>query len=270
MPELPEVEITRRGIAPALLGRRVTAARVREPRLRYPVDRTLAQELAGRCLHAVRRRGKYLLLEFDGGTLLIHLGMSGSLRLVPSGTAAARHEHLDIEFGTTALRLRDPRRFGAVIWETGDIDAHPLIARLGIEPLDATLDAEWLYRASRGRSLPVKQFLMDASVIVGIGNIYASESLFRAGLRPTRAAGRLTRAHCARLVGAIRDTLDAALAAGGSSLRDFVHSDGSAGYFQQSYYAYGRAGEPCRVCAQPIRAIRQGQRSTFYCAHCQL
>lgn len=269
MPELPEVETTRRGLLPDLAGRRIDGLVVRQRRLRYPVPRNLSGLIAGQTLQDIDRRGKYLLFRFARGTLIVHLGMSGSLRLVGAAEAPGRHDHLDIVFGPSALRLRDPRRFGAVLWAAGDAAAHPLIAPLGIEPLTEAFDGAWLHAATRGRATPVKLLLMDSHRIVGVGNIYASESLFRAGIDPRTPAGRLSRARCARLAEAVKATLAAAIAAGGSSLRDFIHSDGSSGWFQQQHLVYDRAGQPCRRCGSPIRALRMGQRATFRCPRCQ-
>ena len=268
MPELPEVETTRRGIAPELTGHRVTGAVIRNGRLRHPIPPDLEALLAGQRLEAVERRAKYLLFHFERGSLLVHLGMSGSLRIVPVGLTPEKHDHLDIVFGPRALRLRDPRRFGLVLWQAGDAP-HPLLAHLGIEPLSDAFDGRWLYRASRGRKTPVKLFVMDAAQVVGIGNIYASESLFRAGIDPTLPVGELGPRRCTRLAACIRETLQDALAAGGSTLRDFVGSNGAPGYFQQQYFVYGRDGEPCRQCATPIRKRIMGQRATFFCARCQ-
>jgi formamidopyrimidine-DNA glycosylase len=269
MPELPEVEVTRLGLLPCLVEECVERVEVRSPTLRYPVPADLESSLKGRKLRDIRRRGKYLLFDFRPGTLIVHLGMSGSLRLVPLGTVAARHDHLDLVFRTHALRLHDPRRFGVVLWHLGDAAEHPLIAPLGLEPFSDDLTPEWLVRAVHRRRAPIKQILMDSHTLVGIGNIYASESLFHARIRPLTAGDRLGRQRCARLIAAIRSTLEAAVEAGGSTLRDFARSDGSPGYFQQHYFVYDRAGEPCRVCGTPIRALRLGQRSTFYCPRCQ-
>ena len=269
MPELPEVEITRRGIAPHLLGRVVGALRVRQPHLRYPVPADLARHVVGQAVLAVRRRAKYLLLDFAGGSLLIHLGMSGSLRIVAADLPPGRHDHFDLVVGGEALRLRDPRRFGAVLWLAPPAEAHPLLARLGLEPLGEGFDGAALHALCRGRTTPIKLLIMDGHLLVGVGNIYASESLFRAAIHPRTPAGRLSAARCARLAVCLRATLLDALAAGGSSLRDFVHSDGSSGYFQQQYGVYGREGLPCRGCGRPIRRIVMGQRATFYCPHCQ-
>ena len=273
MPELPEVEVTRRGIAPVLTGNRVSGVIVRTPALRYPLPPDLQRTLAGSRLTEVSRRGKYLLLDFGHGHLLIHLGMSGSLRLVPATLAAEKHDHFDLVFAvkgkSVALRLRDPRRFGAILWLQGDPLTHPLLAVLGVEPLTEEFGAAWLRKELAALSAAIKPTLMDSHRVVGIGNIYASESLFRAGIDPRTAAGRISLKRLERLVPAIKATLTAAIAAGGSSLRDFIHSDGSSGYFQQQYFVYGRSGEPCRVCGRPIRELRQGQRATFFCPGCQ-
>ncbi len=273
MPELPEVEVTCRGIAPALVGSRVFAVTARVPALRYPLPTNLNHVLSGRHLISVSRRGKYLLLDFGNGHLLIHLGMSGSLRLVSASLPAEKHDHLDLIFSIRgrkrALRLRDPRRFGAVLWLDRDPMAHPLLAVLGIEPLADEFSAAWLKNEFAGLAAAIKPTLMDSHRVVGIGNIYASESLFRAGIDPRAAAGRISLKRLERLVPAIKETLTAAIEAGGSSLRDFIHSDGSSGYFQQQYFVYGRSGEPCHVCGRPIRELRQGQRASFFCAGCQ-
>ena len=270
MPELPEVEITRRGIAPAITDRVLTGVVVRNPRLRWPVPRRLQSLVTGKTIRSVQRRAKYLLLEVAGGWLILHLGMSGSLRIVKTGEPAGVHDHVDLQFADHALRLRDPRRFGALLWHPGNnVLAHPVLAHLGVEPLEAAFSGSVLHAASRGRRSAVKVLLMDHTVVVGVGNIYANESLFRAGIRPGTQAGRVSLARFDRLALEVRKTLEAALKAGGSSLRDFVHSDGSSGYFQQQYFVYGRSGEACRVCSQPIRVTRMGQRSTFYCASCQ-
>ena len=273
MPELPEVEVTRRGIAPVLTGGRVAGVVARVPALRYPLPQDLQRTLGGCRLAAVKRRGKYLLLDFGHGHLLIHLGMSGSLRLVPAALAAEKHDHFDLIFTIKrkplALRLRDPRRFGAVLWLAGDPLAHPLLAVLGVEPLTDAFNAAWLQSELAGLAAAIKPTLMDSHRVVGIGNIYASESLFRAGIDPRTAAGRISPKRLQRLVPAIKTTLAAAIDAGGSSLRDFMRSDGSSGYFQQQYFVYGRGGEPCHVCGRSIRELRQGQRATFFCACCQ-
>lgn len=270
MPELPEVETTRRGLEPRILHQHIRGVKVRNPALRWSVVPDLGQQVTGTRVEAVTRRGKYLLLRCGRGTLIIHLGMSGSLRLVPAAEAPDRHEHFDLELENgLALRLKDPRRFGAVIWEAGDPARHPLLAHLGPEPLSPSFSAGWLYRNTRSRSAAIKQALMDSRLVVGVGNIYASEALFRAGINPRMPARRIGLARCEALVKAIRKTLQLAIRAGGSSLRDFVNSDGELGYFQLKHLVYGREGQPCRVCGTPIRAIRQGHRSTFYCSNCQ-
>ena len=269
MPELPEVETVRLGLSPHLRGRRILGARLRETRLRWPVDADLAARLRDRTIVELSRRGKYLLLRLDRGWLICHLGMSGSLRLVDADAAPEKHDHIDLllEHGL-ALRYCDPRRFGAMLW-SADALAHPLLAHLGIEPLGDDFDGARLYALCRGRTISIKTLLMDARVLVGVGNIYANESLFHAGIDPRLAAGRLTRPRCARLADAIRDTLTRAIAAGGSTLRDFVDGAGRPGYFQQTYFVYGRTGQPCLNCGAPIRHATQNARSTFFCPRCQ-
>lgn len=270
MPELPEVETTRRGVAPLLHGRTVSAVTVHEHRLRRPVPRDLAARLTGARLRDVERRAKYLLFAFDRGTLIVHLGMSGSLRVLPPGTPRQTHDHVDVEFdGAQVLRLRDPRRFGLVLWAGDAPLAHPLLSHLGPEPFDPAFDADWLYARSRGRSLAVKNFIMDGHTVVGVGNIYASESLFRAGIHPSRPAGRVSRARYETLAGHVRAVLGEAIEAGGTTLRDFVAEDGKPGYFSHHLAVYGRAGEPCPGCGAPLRSRVIGQRSSFFCARCQ-
>ncbi len=270
MPELPEVETTLRGIAPHLSQRRVADVVVRHPKLRWPIPKDLPNLLRGHVIRGLRRRAKYLLIEFEHGTLILHLGMSGSLRIQQPGTQAEKHDHFDLVLeGGQLMRLRDPRRFGAVLWHTGDIAEHPLLAALGPEPLGPDFNGEYLHLATRSRSAAIKMTIMDSHLVVGVGNIYANESLFRTGIRPQLAANKLSLPRCRRLAQNIIEVLLEAITQGGSTLRDFVHSDGSSGYFQQSYFVYGRTGEPCRVCGSIIRQIRQGQRSTFYCPACQ-
>jgi len=269
MPELPEVEITRRGIEPHVLGRQITSFVVREARLRWPVQDSLATTLAHLRVEAVRRRAKYLILDLGKGCLIIHLGMSGSLRVLKSDEKALAHDHVDIVFGNTLLRFRDPRRFGCVIWQPGEAEQHPLLRHLGVEPLGLEFSGDYLHQATRNRKVAIKQLLMNQAVVVGVGNIYASESLFRAGIRPQTRSGRLGRERCDALAKAVVETLQDALRAGGSSLRDYVQSNGEQGYFQLQALVYDRTGAQCRHCSTPIRELRQGQRSTFYCPRCQ-
>ena len=270
MPELPEVETTRRGVAPRVVGRRIAAVTVYDRRLRWPVPDDLARTLRGRTIERVDRRSKYLLFRAGDGTLLVHLGMTGSLRVHTTAPPRRTHDHLDIRLDDgTLLRYHDPRRFGAVLWVAGHGDAHPLLRKLGVEPFDDAFTADALWRATRGRRAAIKLALMDNGLVVGVGNIYANEALFRAGIRPTTAAGRLSRPRLARLVDAVRDVLADAIAKGGSTLRDYVDSTGEPGYFQLDYNVYGRDGEPCRACGTSVRLTRQGQRATFYCPACQ-
>lgn len=268
MPELPEVETVRRGIAPHLVGRRVSAVTLRNGALRRPVTPALPALLTGRTLLAVDRRAKYLLLRFDNGTLIIHLGMSGSLRVCTPSQPAGRHDHADLDFGGLVLRYRDPRRFGLLLWHEGPTQACTLLAGLGIEPLGDELDGAWLHAATRRRT-PIKPLLMDGRILVGIGNIYASESLFRARIDPRTPAERLGPARCARLATAIRQTLLEAIEAGGSTLRDFIGGDGEPGYFQHRHAVYGREGAPCPRCGKAVRRIVMAQRATYFCAGCQ-
>ena len=283
MPELPEVEVTRRGIEPGVVGRTIDAVVVRQGDLRRPVPPMLAALLVGLTVVTVRRRGKFILIDCSepattsrAGTLLIHLGMTGTLRVMPLGTPVRTHDHVDLVLGDRVLRFNDPRRFGLVLWHPsadGPVLDSPPFRKLGIEPFSDGFDAgrggHLLHRLSRGRSLAVKPFLLAGEAVVGVGNIYASESLFRARIHPRTAAGRISLVRYVTLAAAIRDTLAAAIEKGGSTLRDFVGADGASGYFQLDYFVYDRTGEPCRVCGTPIRAIRQGQRSTFYCPTCQ-
>jgi len=274
MPELPEVEVSRQGLLPHLCGQRILTAVVRTPRLRNEIPADLAARVAGLRLQTIARRGKYLLFDCEnrsgGGWLILHLGMSGSLRLVEPGVPAGRHDHFDLVFADTVLRLRDPRRFGVLSWHEGsEVEGHPLLAVLGVEPLSATFSGDWLYAATRRRRAPIKPVLMDAHLLVGVGNIYAAESLFRAGISPLRGADRISIARYRILVAAIRSTLEAAIAAGGSSVRDYVHSDGGAGCFQLACAVYDRQGAPCPNCSAPVRSIRQAGRSTYYCPRCQ-
>ena len=269
MPELPEVEITRRGIEPHILGKRVTSVVVREPRMRWPVPPRLGKTLSQLTVQKVRRRAKYLILEMGTGSLIIHLGMSGSLRVLGTAQPPRMHDHVDIVFGQQLLRLRDPRRFGCVLWQSGEAERHPLLRDLGVEPLGPEFSGDCLYRATRQRKTPIKLLLMNQAVVVGVGNIYASESLFHAAIRPTTPAWRLSRLRCDALAKAVVQTLQNSLDAGGTTLRDYVQSNGEPGYFQKLTFVYGRTGSPCRTCSTPIKETRQGQRSTFYCPNCQ-
>jgi len=269
MPELPEVETTRLGLLP-LVGRTVGKVILRNSSLRWPIPQHLAETLPGQQLHDLKRRAKYILAGFDTGTLILHLGMSGRICLLQQDEPAQKHDHFEIHFTDgRILRLRDPRRFGAVLWVEGDAGEHVLLRALGPEPLEREFDGAWLYRSMRNRKAPIKNAIMDSSVVVGVGNIYASEALFRAGINPRTPANRLSKLRSQRLAEEIRLTLQDALKAGGSSFRDFFGADGNPGYFQQQYFVYGRTGQPCRKCGAAIKSIRLGQRSTFYCAHCQ-
>jgi formamidopyrimidine-DNA glycosylase len=270
VPELPEVETTRRGIRSALRGRRITAMVLRDPRLRWPVDPGLVGVLPGQRVIDVRRRAKYLLIELEQGTLIAHLGMSGSLRVLKTDAPRLTHDHYDLvlEDGR-CLRFNDPRRFGCLLWVTGDPAEHRLLAALGPEPLEAGFDAAYLFGRARGRKIAIKPFLMDQRVVVGVGNIYASEALFRAGIGPRRAAGRVTRVQFEKLVEAVRAVLGEAIRQGGTTLRDYVSAEGTPGYFRQKLFVYERGGEACRRCGTPVRQIVQGQRSTYFCPQCQ-
>ncbi|QGW21619.1 bifunctional DNA-formamidopyrimidine glycosylase/DNA-(apurinic or apyrimidinic site) lyase [Stutzerimonas degradans] len=269
MPELPEVETTRRGIAPHLVGQRVSRVIVRERRLRWPIPEDLDVRLSGQRIEAVERRAKYLLIRFEAGTLIAHLGMSGSLRLVEGALPAAKHEHVDLllESGQ-ALRYTDPRRFGALLWSDDPL-SHVLLASLGPEPLSEAFDGERLFQLSRGRSMAVKPFIMDNAVVVGVGNIYASEALFAAGIDPRRPAGGISRSRYLKLADEIKRILALAIERGGTTLRDFVGGDGKPGYFQQELFVYGRGGEFCKHCGTTLREVRLGQRASVYCSRCQ-
>ncbi|MEO0996340.1 MAG: bifunctional DNA-formamidopyrimidine glycosylase/DNA-(apurinic or apyrimidinic site) lyase [Pseudomonadota bacterium] len=269
MPELPEVETTRRGIMPYARGQTIRAVTVREPRLRWPVPRELATQLSGATIRTVQRRAKYLVFRTSAGAMLLHLGMSGSLRIVDADTPIKKHDHLDIALGSGRLiRFHDPRRFGSVHL-TDDTDTHPLLASLGPEPLGDAFDGNHLHAQSRGRRVAVKVFIMNARVVVGVGNIYASEALHLAGIHPRRAAGRIGPARYQRLADAIHETLTAAIAVGGTTLRDFYGGDGEPGYFRQCLHVYERDGEPCRRCGGTVRREVLGQRASYYCPGCQ-
>jgi formamidopyrimidine-DNA glycosylase len=281
MPELPEVETTRLGLLPKVRGTRIEAVTIRDRRLRWPIQRNLSHKLGGKTVVDIERRGKYLLWDCRSadspdthrGYLLSHLGMSGSLRLLDFGDtclAPQKHDHLDIGFDNgVTVRYTDPRRFGAMLWIEGSVPTHPLLDGLGPEPLSNRFSGSHLYAAAGGRSVSIKEFIMNSRVVVGVGNIYASESLFRAGIHPRRAAGKVSRQRLFRLADAIKYTLQKAILAGGSSLKDYVQASGELGYFQVNASVYDREGLPCRVCKTAIRGIRQGQRSTYFCPKCQ-
>jgi len=270
MPELPEVETTRRGLDPHVTGRRIVALTVHEPRLRWRVPDDLPAKLANQRVTGTARRAKYLLINVESGTLLVHLGMSGSLRVLPAGTPRTTHDHYDLllDSGRT-LRFNDPRLFGSLHYTSDDPRQHPLLARLAPEPFDREFDAQYLWRITRRRKASIKQVLMNSRLVVGVGNIYASEALFRARIRPRRRAQSLTRQETARLVKAVRAVLSLAIRVGGTTLRDYVGADGEPGYFRQKLYVYERAGKACRVCSAPVRQLTQQGRSTYYCPGCQ-
>ncbi|MEO8779745.1 MAG: bifunctional DNA-formamidopyrimidine glycosylase/DNA-(apurinic or apyrimidinic site) lyase [Rhodanobacter sp.] len=274
MPELPEVETTRRGIAPYLIGRRVTGVILRRPDLRWPIPVEVSELLPGQRIDAVERRAKYLLLHTAVGSALLHLGMSGVLRVLPPDTPVGKHDHVDVALerkgadGPRILRFTDPRRFGCLLWQAPG-ETHELLAKLGPEPLTESFDGDLLWRRSRNRSAAVKLFLMDNAIVVGVGNIYASEALFAAGIDPRRTAGAVSRARYARLAMEVKRILAWAIERGGTTLRDYLSPDGSPGYFFRELFVYGRDGEACRVCGTSIRHATLGQRSTFWCPHCQ-
>jgi formamidopyrimidine-DNA glycosylase len=270
MPELPEVETTRRGLEPHVLGGRICDVVVRNASLRWPVPRDLRRRLKGQEITAIRRRGKYLLFDCPKGHLLVHLGMSGKLSYLPEASPPRLHDHVDVRFeGRGTMRYTDPRRFGAMLWLESPAEAHALLKGLGLEPLDPGFNGEALRERARGRSVSIKQFLMNGRIVTGVGNIYASEALFEAGVRPTRRTGSVSAERWERVARAVRSTLDRAIVAGGTTLRDFASADGRPGYFQQEFAVYGREGQPCLRCRTPIRMIRQGQRATYYCPRCQ-
>ncbi|MCI4569218.1 bifunctional DNA-formamidopyrimidine glycosylase/DNA-(apurinic or apyrimidinic site) lyase [Lysobacter sp. CFH 32150] len=284
MPELPEVETTRRGLAPHLEGRRVRAVTLRRPDLRWPIPPEISALLPGQRIEAVRRRAKYLLLDTQAGSALLHLGMSGSLRVLPPATPLDAHDHVDIALSSNrVLRFNDPRRFGCLLWQPPG-ETHELLRELGPEPLadgfdgaafggatfnGATFNGDYLFERSRGRKAPVKTFLMDQKIVVGVGNIYAAEALFAAGISPLRAAGRVSRERYVRLATAVQDILAYAITRGGTTLRDFISPDGAPGYFELELLAYGRGGEPCPRCRRPLQQAMIGQRATVWCGHCQ-
>lgn len=269
MPELPEVETTRRGIAPHVTGYRITGVVLRRPDVRWPIPDAIREELPGQRIEAVRRRAKYLLLDVQTGSAILHLGMSGSLRVLAPETPVKAHDHVDIALDSgRVLRFTDPRRFGALLWQPAG-ETHELLRGLGPEPLSEDFDADHLARRFARRAAPVKHVLMDQRIVVGVGNIYAAEALFRAGIHPARAAGKIGAARIERLVDAIKAILGYAIQRGGTTLRDFISPDGEPGYFEQELFVYGRAGLPCKVCGTTLRAADWGQRATVYCPKCQ-
>ncbi len=269
MPELPEVETTRQGILPFTQGKRISRVIVREPRLRWPVDPDLNTHLSQNIVRQLSRRGKYLLFQFDHGCLLVHLGMSGSLRIEKASSSPRKHDHVDIVIGQDCLRFHDPRRFGSMVWTEQPPLEHSLLAKLGPEPLSEDFTGDYLFSKSRKRSKAVKEWLMDSHMVVGVGNIYANESLFEAGIHPTKAAGRLSKAQCDDLAAIIKRVLQRSITQGGTTLRDFVGGDGQPGYFKQQLLVYGRGGEACTQCQKPLKEIRQNNRATVYCTRCQ-
>ncbi len=269
MPELPEVETSRRGIAPWMEGQKIRSVIVRDRRLRWPVPDGIEAKLSGQTIQALHRRGKYLLFDTDIGTAMLHLGMSGSVRIINDNEPAAKHDHIDIRLASgKSMRFRDPRRFGSFLW-TENAHDHPLLRNLGPEPLSEAFDGDYLWQTARGRRVSVKQFIMNSAVVVGVGNIYASESLFAARIHPKRRSDRISMQRMQRLVESIKSILERAIAAGGTTLRDFHGSDGEPGYFQLTLDVYGRAGEACNNCKAPLTMVVLGQRSTFYCKTCQ-
>lgn len=270
MPELPEVEVTRRGIEPYLVQQNIVDIIIRNPYLRWPITDNLKKELTGLKIYTVTRRGKYLLINCGKGTLILHLGMSGNLLIQNSSIPPQKHDHFDMNLDSgIILRLRDPRRFGAVLWTTENVKYHPLLAHLGPEPLNSTFNGSVLFKNTRGRSASIKETLMNNRVVVGVGNIYANEALFLAGINPKVAAGKISKGRYDRLDCAIKKTLKLAISRGGSSIRNFVNSENNPGYFQQQYWVYNRMGKICRKCGKIIRRLKQGQRSSFYCPNCQ-
>lgn len=269
MPELPEVETTKAGIEPYVVGSVVKSVVVRQPKLRWPIPLDKMELLQGATVLSVKRRGKYILLEVPEGALLIHLGMSGSMRVLTSYQEPNKHDHVDIclESGQV-VRFTDPRRFGSILWQE-KAEIHPLLAALGPEPLSESFDAQYLAACCKGKAVPIKQLIMNSKVVVGVGNIYASESLFKAGIDPRRASGRISLVRLSVLVEEIKKVLSLAIEQGGTTLKDFVNSEGKPGYFKQSLNVYGRAGEPCLNCHSILKEVKLGQRGTVYCQSCQ-
>lgn len=269
MPELPEVEITRQGLAPELVGRRITGVTLRRPDLRWPIPPDIAAQLPGETILAVRRRAKYLLLDVAPGSALLHLGMSGCLRVLPADTPVGRHDHVDLVLDSgQVMRFTDPRRFGCLLWQPLN-ETHPLLRALGPEPLSPAFGAAYLFAHSRNKQASVKTFLMDQSVVVGVGNIYAAESLFQAGIAPSTPAGTVSRARYGRLAHAVKEILAHAIRCGGTTFRDFIRPDGRPGYFEQELFVYGREGEPCLTCGTLLSGSRLGNRATVWCSRCQ-
>lgn len=270
MPELPEVETTRLGLEPILRGQRIASLEVRNPRLRWPIAPETPDSVKNQRILGLERRGKYLLIRLERGTLIVHLGMSGSLRVVSPDARPGPHDHWDLELPDgRRLRLRDPRRFGALLWTAAPPHTHPLLKRLGPEPLENGFDGDYLYQQGRRHRIAVKTLIMDSRIVVGVGNIYANEALFASRIRPQRDCGRISLHRYEVLADSIREVLNEAIAQGGTTLRDFVRDDGQPGYFAQRLQVYGRTGEPCPACEGAIRQTRTGQRSTFYCPRCQ-
>ena len=270
MPELPEVETVRQGLSLYLIDKCIRKVVVRQRRLRYPVSKGLEQKIKGLCIKAIERRAKYLLIRFESGCLIYHLGMSGSLRILDKTSTAGAHDHVDICLDDgRLLRFRDPRKFGSILWTSKDPMKHKLLRDLGPEPLSTNFNGEYLYWMSQGRKLAIKSFLMDSRIVVGIGNIYASEALFKARVHPRRAAGKISHTRYESIVQAVRVTLKNAIKEGGTTLRNFVAEDGRPGYFKRVLNVYQRADQPCLSCKTPIRVMRIAQRSTFYCPRCQ-
>tara|TARA_R110000782_G_scaffold27256_11_gene69149 strand:- start:2360 stop:3175 length:816 start_codon:yes stop_codon:yes gene_type:complete len=270
MPELPEVETTRKGIAPFVVGEVVNDIVIRERQLRWPIPVGLKRSLKNKLIRKLRRRAKYLLFYTDNGCMILHLGMSGSLRIINDSQSPEKHDHVDIVFESgQILRFRDPRKFGSILWTKDDPMEHKLINHLGPEPLSEEFHADYLYNKSRKRTKTVKTFIMDSSIVVGVGNIYASEALYHAGIKPTQKAGNISRARYETLIIEIKNVLSHAIKKGGTTLRDFINGEGKPGYFKNELQVYDRKGEPCNCCESPIKMIRQGQRSTFYCTKCQ-
>lgn len=270
MPELPEVETTLRGIKPHLFHQKIVDVIIRHPRLRWPIPANLKRKLTGKVIQRLYRRGKYLLLELENGTLILHLGMSGRLRILPKDTPPQKHDHVDILFANDkCLRFTDPRRFGAVLWTEADPDAHALLSAIGPEPLTAAFNGKYLYEKAQGKKVPIKSYIMDSKIVAGVGNIYATEALFLSRIHPQSAAGEISLAQYQKLVAAIKSILKQAIAKGGTTLKDFTKSDGTPGYFSIELKAYGHGGEPCPRCHATFKSTRIGQRSTVYCPECQ-